>query len=327
MAGPDRRLTPVRPCASLSPVTISPNKLAALLPLLVASAFAATPSDELLGRLKPSGKVNDFAGVLSPSQRSVMEQRLNGLEQKTGAQVAVVTVHSMEGGEIDDFTHKLFNRWGVGQKGRNNGVMVLVALNDRKARIEVGYGLEPILPDGLCGRILRQEMFPRFKEGRHADGLVAGVDRVVERIEKGEPASQAERESSELGDLPISKRLVVALFLSLFVGIGMFMSGAGCGARAFFFILWGGLFGGIPLLISLTGLGPVLSLLLFCWAVFMVVFGFRSGRNNPKTYRSGSRGGGAGWIWGASSSGGFSGGGGGGFGGGSSGGGGASGGW
>jgi uncharacterized protein len=84
------------------------------------------------------------------------------LRRKTGAQFAVVTLKSLEGGQIDDFANKLFKKWGVGEKGKNNGIMLLVAMQDRKARIEVGYGLEPILPDALAGRVLDEQLFPAF---------------------------------------------------------------------------------------------------------------------------------------------------------------------
>src|SRR5207247_10289359 len=95
---------------------------------------------------------------------------------------------SLEGGQIDDFAVKLFARWGIGEKDKKTGVLRLVGMQDRKARIEVGYGLEPILPDALAGRILDEQLFPAFKQQRYADGLTAAVNRIVEIAERNEPA-------------------------------------------------------------------------------------------------------------------------------------------
>ena len=111
--------------------------------------------------------------------------------ERTGAQFALVTLQSLEGGQIDDFTNKLFAKWGVGEKGKNNGVMLLVAIKDRKARVEVGYGLEPILPDALAGRVLDEQLFPAFKQQRYVRGLSQAVNRIAEIIERGEPAPTA----------------------------------------------------------------------------------------------------------------------------------------
>src|SRR6478672_5253052 len=164
---------------------------------LIIGAFLATamaqeelPTDRLLRSLQPSADVNDFAGVLKPAEREALEQRCKALREKTGAQLAVVTLKSLEGGQIDDFAVKLFKRWGIGDKEKKNGILLLVAIQDRKARIEVGYGLEPILPDALAGRILNEQLFPAFRQQRYADGLTAAVNRIAEIVERNEPAPQ-----------------------------------------------------------------------------------------------------------------------------------------
>lgn len=295
--------------------------------------FAEIPSDALLARLKPVGIVNDFAGILNADQKNALEQRIKEVEKKTGAEIAIVTVDSMEGGEINDFTHKLFNRWGIGKKGKDNGVMFLVALKDRKARIEVGYGLEPILPDALAGRILNEQVFPAFKQNRHADGIAAGTSRIAEIIERGEPVKLSSASSNSGTGQPMGI-LGLALFLSVFVAIGFFMFGAGAGAKVLFLCLFGTFFGGIPMVIAWAQ-SPVVTGVLLAIGAGFAVLGFGVGRKNPGTFRqSERRTSSGGWMWGASSGGGFGssggggfGGGGGGFGGGSSGGGGASGGW
>ena len=298
--------------------------------LVVAPTEAAVPTDTLLGQLKPNGFVNDFAGILSIPQRDALEQRIRQLQQKTGAELAVVTVRSLQGGEIDDFTHKLFNRWGVGQKGKNNGVMLLVALDDRKMRIEVGYGLEPILPDVLAGRIIDEDLRPLFRQSRYPDGLNRAVERIAATIERGEPPSRLSlhlRRVYRPSGMPWRAQLGMTAFLSLFVAIGFFAAGAAVGAKLWLLLLWGVFFGGIPMVVSVAagGMAPLVHVPL---GVILFGLGFRAGRKNPKafrgtgTYRSGGYGGG-GWSGG----GGFSGGDSGGFGGGSSGGGGASGSW
>ena len=101
----------------------------------------AIPTDDLLNSLKPSADVNDFAGLLSPAEVQSLETRCRQLRERTGAQLAVVTLKSLDGGQIDDFANKLFKHWGIGQKDKRNGLLLIVAIADRKARIEVGYGL------------------------------------------------------------------------------------------------------------------------------------------------------------------------------------------
>lgn len=311
--------------------------------VLAVAAWAAIPADALLERLKPDGFVNDFAGILSPAQRQAMEQSVRDLQQKTGVQVAVVTLESLEGGQVDDFAAKLFRRWGIGQKDKNNGVLVLVALKDRKARIEVGYGLEPILPDALAGRVLDEELFPAFRQGRHAEGLERGVRRVAEIITRNEPAPKTPPSPASGRKTDWLEAIFITLFLSPFVAIGFFFGGVGLGlgARQIFMIVLGAFFGGIPLVIGagFAAGGTIVPLVaLGCLACVAGLLGVWTGRRKPASYRAGRKGRStSGWTWGASggsggwssSGGGFSSGdgGGGGFGGGSSGGGGASGSW
>src|SRR5579864_6632694 len=114
--------------------------------LLQLSAFA-----EKIEQLKPTNYVNDFAGVLDPNSVNQLNAMLHDLEQKTGAQVSVVTVKSLEGRTKEDFGNRLFKAWGIGGKKDDRGVLVLLAPNDRQYWVEVGYGLQPILPDGKVG--------------------------------------------------------------------------------------------------------------------------------------------------------------------------------
>ena len=106
------------------------------------------------------GWVNDFAGMISPNDEQRIEQIADELKVKTGAELAIVTVKDMGGLEIEEYSVDLFEKWGVGEQDKDNGVMLIMAEAERKVRIEVGYGLEGILPDGLCGEILDTYVVP-----------------------------------------------------------------------------------------------------------------------------------------------------------------------
>jgi uncharacterized protein len=124
-------------------------------------------------------RVHDFAGLLSPDQRQSLEQLARDVEQKTTAQFAIVTVNSLDGQMVESYAHELFNQWGIGQRKTNNGVLFLIAPNERRMRFEVGYGIESVLPDALCGEIRDKQVIPRFKERDFAGGIVAGANAVA----------------------------------------------------------------------------------------------------------------------------------------------------
>ncbi|MDF7798698.1 TPM domain-containing protein [Pontiellaceae bacterium B1224] len=144
--------------------------------LLMACAVSVLASDALLNKLEPAGYVNDFADVIPAEYERRINAVIEDLQQKTGAEIAVVTLQSLDGGQIDDFTNRLFEKWGIGQKGKDNGLMFLAAMQDRKMRIEVGYGLEGIIPDSKAGVIRRDIITPHFKAGKPAAGILAGVE-------------------------------------------------------------------------------------------------------------------------------------------------------
>jgi len=120
---------------------------------------------------RPSGYVNDFAGVLSLDDRNRMEALASELERKTSAEVSVVTVEDTGDRSIEEYATGLFEKWGIGKKGRDNGLLILVSMRKSEIRIETGYGIEGIMPDGLCGEIIRQKIVPAFKDGRFGEGL------------------------------------------------------------------------------------------------------------------------------------------------------------
>jgi len=136
----------------------------------------ASFSAPALDSIQPQGRVNDFAGILIPAQRADLEMILATCAAQDQADVVVVTVPSLEGGEINDSAERLFNRWGIGRKGQDRGLLFLLALEERKVRMEVGYGLEPILTDAVVGRLLDEFVIPRFKENDYAAGLKANAN-------------------------------------------------------------------------------------------------------------------------------------------------------
>lgn len=152
------------------------NLFITILILLAGVLPVQADSDRLLNSLRPAGYVSDFANVMNPSDRAAVGQTLTELEQKTGAQVAVVTLKSLEGGQIDDFANRLFARWGIGKKGKDNGLLLIASIEDRKVRIETGYGFEGVLPDAAAGRLIDQYVRPAFRAGDYSGGLRKGAE-------------------------------------------------------------------------------------------------------------------------------------------------------
>lgn len=144
---------------------------------LLALSAAGQTGDALLDRLarqRQDRAVHDFAGVLATGERDRLESLLRDLHRQAGVAVVVVAVRSMEGGQIDDFATRLYERWGIGRKGQDEGVLLLAAIEDRKVRIEPGYGMEGLFPDAKCGRILDEYVLPFFRDDQYGPGLVSG---------------------------------------------------------------------------------------------------------------------------------------------------------
>jgi len=162
-----------------------------------------------------SGLVNDTAGVMSPAAQQALTERIKTHEGKTGNQIVVLTIPSLEGEDIEGFAVKVFESWKPGKKGKDNGVLVVVATKDRRMRIEVGYGLEGTLPDSAAGEIIRTAMAPQFKKGDYSAGVDAGVAAVIEALEQGvsteEPAPQPTADDSY-----IFRAIVIILMLLYF---------------------------------------------------------------------------------------------------------------
>jgi uncharacterized protein len=177
-----------------------PKALGLLIALLLALTGQAAVAQNFP---KLTGRVVDQANMLDPAQEAELTAKLEGLETRTKRQLVVATLDSLEGYEISDYGYRLGRAWALGQDGngeteKDNGAILIVAPNERKMRIEVGYGLEPVLTDGLSSTIIRNDITPRFKEGDFVGGINAGVDRIVTQLvlpadEAAKIASAAQR--------------------------------------------------------------------------------------------------------------------------------------
>lgn len=159
------------------------KRLGAVLVVLAVAVFAAELRAEPISQLHPSNYVNDFANVLSADTEAQLNDTCRQIDQKAHAQIAVVTINSLDGRDIDGYAVELFQKWGIGGKSTNRGVLVLVAVKDHRYRTEVGYGLEPILPDGKVGGFGR-EAVPYFRRNDYSGGVRLMTLRVADVIAK-----------------------------------------------------------------------------------------------------------------------------------------------
>jgi uncharacterized protein len=143
---------------------------------------AAAGSLQALNVPQLQGRVNDYAGILQPREKTELETYLASVEDKTTAQLVLLTLKSLEGDSLEDFSIRVAEAWKVGQKGKDNGVILIVSIAEHAVRIEVGYGLEAILPDGKCGTIIRQIIVPEFRGGNYYAGIKNAFQTMVQVI-------------------------------------------------------------------------------------------------------------------------------------------------
>lgn len=271
---------------------------------------------------RPVGWVNDFAGVISPEYKDKLNSLIEELEQKTGSEIAVATVDSIAPYDERTYARMLFDNWKPGEKGKDNGALVLLAIRERRWRIETGYGLEGILPDGPCGEIGRSYMVPLFKEGKYSEGLYYGVAAIAKVI-----AQDSHIEIGNLRGVELKKRAIPLaespVFLYFFAPIFFFLWNLPWPfiiGLPFTLLFVGVFFGFSPILGILAIIGYIASLFVRYRYWSKIPPHERHSFFGPQTYGGTYYGGG----WGG---GGFGGGGFGGFGGGGGGGGGAGGGF
>jgi len=299
-----------------------------------------------------TGRVNDNAQILSENTRKSLTDTLKEHEDRTTNQIVILTMPSLEGESIEDFANKVFNEWKLGQKDKNNGILIVIVPEERKMRIEVGYGLEGTLTDLQSGQIIRNIMAPRFSEGDFDGGITDGTLAVISILNGNElPESPALYDTADTSvqsdisgfenpDMSITMRILLGAFIfgiiGLFTIIGILTPGVGWFLYLFLIPFWAmfpivivGTKGALICLITYLILFPATKLFLkkSPW--------YKQAKNDLRTKGKASIGGfvvtsgssGGSWSSGSSSSGSSSSGGGFSGGGGSSGGGGASGRW
>lgn len=216
-----------------------------MLILLAPPALAATPTFPKL-----TGRVVDEANVLSPAVEASLTEKLAGLETTSGHQLVVVTLPSLQGQEIEDYGYQLGRAWKIGSADKDDGALLIVAPNERKVRIEVGYGLEGVMTDALSSVIIQSAILPKFKAGDMEGGVVAGTDALIQQL--GLPEDQARanadaatRKASEHRDgPPIGFIIFIIVFWVIIASLRGRGRGRGGLASALPWIILGGMGGG-----------------------------------------------------------------------------------
>lgn len=264
------------------------------------------------------GYVTDFAGMFSASFRESLEEELSHFEKETTVEIAVATIENLGDYSIEEYAVRLFEDWKIGKKEKDNGILLLLAKEERKIKIEVGYGLEPVVTDGRAGRIIREKIRPNFKKENYEEGIKLAVAQIEDYIKTGEPPKGAEAAQERLSKFFIFVFIggLILVYLTAFLGrTKEFVTGG----------IIGGLLGGF---LGLLSGGVSILWLAIVFGAIGFILDYIFSKNYKKLKAAGkptsfwSSRGGFSSKGSSSSSGGF-----GGFGGGSSGGGGASGGW
>lgn len=217
------------------------------------------------------GRVNDLARLMSPEAQQHLEQKLAQVERETSNQIAVLTIPSLQGDDIDQFAIRVAEAWKLGQKGKDNGILLILAQSERKVRIEVGMGLQGVLPDISASHIIREVMRPHLKSGNFDQGIAAGVDAIIAAT-KGEfkapatsPRKQASHRKSSSSGILIAALIAVAV-LGIFsrylggaagaVAVPLAAASAfpGLGVFALFLLAAAGLAGGFLLSMLLSSM-------------------------------------------------------------------------
>lgn len=177
---------------------------------------------------QPDGYVTDQADLLSPSVTQALENQLAQFEKETGNQLIVAAFPSLNGGSIEDFSIRLADMWKIGQQEQDNGIILLIFKEDRRIRIEVGYGLEAVLPDVIAGHIIQQIVVPFFREGRFEEGVQAGVQALIETVQgnyesSGKYYQKQNGMPSSLDDPAVQEGLRLLFEIFLFILLILFL--------------------------------------------------------------------------------------------------------
>jgi len=166
-----------------------------------------------------TGRVVDEARLLSPDRERQLSERLEALEAETTDQLVVVTVNDLQGYPIEDYGYQLGREWGIGQGETDNGVLLIVAPNERKVRIEVGYGLEPILTDALSARIIHEEILPDFRQAGFESGITRGVDAIINQLTLDEAEALARAAEAERPESVMVWGVLITIGVFLLLGV------------------------------------------------------------------------------------------------------------
>ena len=190
---------------------------------------------------KPNKLVNDYTNTLSAGEINALEQKLVAFDDSTSTQIAVVVINSLDGYEIADYSARLFDKWGIGgSKKKNNGVLLLASLGDRKVWITTGYGVEGALPDAIAKRIIENEIIPDFKENNYYSGLDAGTNAIISYT-KGEYKSDKHKGDGKWGLGPIF--LIILFIVIIIMILGRGGGNQVIGSRGSSGLFWGMLMG------------------------------------------------------------------------------------
>lgn len=205
-----------------------------------------------------TGRVVDLANVLPPDRAKALTEKLAAFEASDSTQIAVLTIPSLEGESVEGYSIRVAEKWALGQKGRDNGALLLISVQDHDIRIEVGRGLEGSLPDITAGRIIRNEIAPHFKDGDFAGGVDAGVDAMIQAVRgeyqaTGQPTGSLRHEGPGTGLLILA---VVSIIVSAIGAMAKRLIGGGIAAVAW--IIGGFLFLGAASWLLIILLLPVL---------------------------------------------------------------------
>jgi uncharacterized protein len=185
------------------------------------TGFKVFSQDGIPDKPQPQRLVNDYAGILAPDEVNALEQKLVRFDDSTSTQIVVVIVNDLGGRDETDFADRLGEKWGVGQKGKNNGIVILIkptgGQGQRKARISVGYGLEGVIPDATAHRIVDNEMIPYFKKNQFYQGINAAVD-VLISLSKGEfTADQYNKRATKKSTFVTLIPLFIVIFIFIII--------------------------------------------------------------------------------------------------------------
>lgn len=179
-----------------------------------------------------SGRVVDQAHLLQPDAEAALVAKLEKLEADTGDQLVVVTLESLQGYEIEDYGYRLGRAWGIGSKEHDTGALLIVAPNERRVRIEVGYGLEPVMTDAMSAQIIQNEILPAFRTGGFQRGITDGADAIIAQLtlDPADAQARAAAAKPQKAGIPVAP-IILVILVFLFIMVGMIRASHGGGRR------------------------------------------------------------------------------------------------